>query len=84
LNTGNQQNQFLSTLPLLQRSLNQGNLSQLIQSFSALPTGTTSSGGTTQQQQQNQTTNQTQKTSQSPWAGLLSGLGAGLGLFAKP
>lgn len=83
LNTGNQQNQFLSSIPLLQRQINQGNLQQLISSFSALPTGSTFSGSQNQQQQQNQTMNQTQKTQQSPWAGLLSGLGAGIGLLAK-
>lgn len=78
LNTGNQQNQFLSQIPLLQHQLNQGNIQQLIQGFTALPYGT--SGGTNQNQQFNQTQNQdtTQKTSTSPWAALLSGLGSGI------
>ena len=81
LNTGNQQNQFLSSLPLLQHQLDQGNLQQLIQSFSALPTATSTSGSFNQNQNQNSTTNQTSKTTSSPLGGLLSGVGSGLGLL---
>lgn len=79
LNTGNEQNRFNATIPLLQRQLNQGNIAQLIQGFTALPIG--QSGGTSQNQQFNQSQNQdtTTKVSTSPWAALLSGLGSGIG-----
>src|SRR5262245_34630209 len=80
LNTGNQQAQFLSTLPLLQRQLEQGGLNQLISAFGAIPTGSTSSstGSSTG-------TSSTQGTSQTsipgnPIAGALSGIGASLPL----
>lgn len=42
LNTGNQQSQFLSQIPLLQRQLQQQSLQQLIGAFGALPTSVTS------------------------------------------
>jgi hypothetical protein len=79
LNTGGQMNSFLQGVPLLQRQLQQGNLQQLMQAFSTMPTGVTSTGtgeasGTSSG---TSTTNGTQ--TQSTPGGLLSGLFGGLG-----
>lgn len=82
LNTGNQQSQFLAGLPLLQHQLQQSNIAQGISGFSALPTATSFNGSTSANQNETQNTNQTTKVQQNPWAGLLSGLGAGLGLLS--
>lgn len=80
LNTGNQQAQFLSQLPLLQRQLEQGGLNQLISAFGAIPTGSTSSSSG-----EYSGTSNTSGTSKStipgnPIAGALSGVGAALPL----
>jgi len=78
LNTGNQQSQFLSGIPLLQRQLQQGGLDQLLRTFSAIPTGSSSYGTSSG-------TSNTQGTSTSqapgnPLAGLFGGVGAALPL----
>lgn len=78
INTGNQQNQFLSQLPLLARQFEQQGLDQLLKSFSAIPTGS-SSAGTSSGTSTTQGTATTQ-TPGNPWAGLLSGVGAALPL----
>jgi hypothetical protein len=80
INQGNQQSSFLNTIPLLQRQIQQQNISQLEGAFSAQPTatsstGTTSQTGTTGSNTQSQGTS---ATSGNPAAGLVSGLGSGL------
>ena len=75
-----QQSNFLSSIPLLQRSLQQQNIAGLESAFSALPTGTTStSGGNTNQQQQSSMNGvNIQSTPGGGVAGGISGLGGGL------
>lgn len=80
LNTGGQMNQFLQGVPLLQHQLQQGNIQQLMQAFSTMPTGVTSTGqgtgtGTTSG---NMNGTQTQSTPGGMLPGLLGGLGASL------
>ncbi len=82
LNTGGQMNTFLQGIPLLQKQLQQGNLQQLMQAFSTMPTGvsttgsgTTSSTGTSNTQG---TSHQVQSTPGGALAGALSGLTSGL------
>lgn len=78
INQGNQQTQFLQSLPLLQRSLQQQNLSGLLGAFGALPTGNSSTGTTDQTQNINSTTTGNGSISGNPLAGLFGGVGAGL------
>lgn len=81
-----QRSQFLNSIPLLQRQLQQQSLQQLMQAFQVIPTGQTTSGyqqGSTDQQQygtsQNTQTQQgTNLVSGNPLGGLFSGLGGGL------
>ena len=81
MNTENQLNQsqqLLSSIPLLQRQLQQQNIAQLQGAFSALPTGVTSTG---QSSSTNTGTGQQQQTTSTPGgglAGLFAGLGGGL------
>lgn len=80
MNTENQLNQsqqLLSSIPLLQRQMQQQNIAQLQGAFSALPTGVSSTGNTSQTGQSSGTQQQ-QSTTSTP-GGLLSGLFAGLG-----
>ena len=83
-----QQSQFLNSIPLLQRQLQQQSLQQLMNAFQLIPYGTTSqTGGTTAQ---SGTTNETGTSSSTqnqqgtnlvsgnPMGGLFSGLGSGL------
>ena len=80
INQGNQQTNFLESLPLLQRQFQQENIRQLLSSFGAIPTGQTqtqsgtSSGTSTIQGK----TDQTATISGNPLAGLFGGAGAGL------
>lgn len=78
INQGNQQTQFLQSLPLLQRSLQQQNLSGLLSAFSAMPVGQTSSGSTNGTTTSNSTTTGNGAISGNPLAGLFGGAGAGL------
>lgn len=86
LGTISQGSTFLNSLPLLQRQLQSGALSQLMQAFQVQPVGSTTTGtqqGTTQQSgTTSQTGTQTQQgtnlVSGNPMAGLFSGIGAGL------
>lgn len=82
LNTGNQANTFLQSIPLLQRQLQQQSLSGLISSFGALPTGTSSTGASSAfgsgSSQSSGQANQNSTISGNPLGGLLGGLGAGL------
>lgn len=71
-----QQTQFENSIPLLQRQLQTQSLQQLMQAFSAIPTGQTSSGSTSQNSTQTQ--NGTNLISGNPVAGAISGAGAGL------
>ena len=81
LNTVNQENQFNESIPLLQQQINQGNIQQMISGFSALPTGSTTTGTTSGTTSSNTQSQQTQTKSTNPLAGLLSGVGSGLGLL---
>jgi hypothetical protein len=78
INAGNQTSQFLNSIPLLQRQLQQQNLQQLIGGFSALPTAVSSQGTSNQTQTSNTSTQGNGAISGNPTAGLFSGLGAGL------
>ena len=82
LNTANQGAQFLNSLPLLQRQLQQGALSQLMQAFQVQPTGSTQTGTTQQTGTATSNNTQTQQgtnlVSGNPVAGAISGFGAGL------
>jgi hypothetical protein len=82
LNTGNQMNQFLQTVPLLQRQLQTQSLGQLIGAFGALPTGVTSQGDTSQfgktDISQSGSMSGTNVQQGNPLGGLFSGIGAGL------
>jgi hypothetical protein len=84
LNRINQQSQFLSKIPLLQRQLQTQANQGLEQAFSTMPINTTqtSSGTTSQSGQTSQQGTQTQQgtnlVSGNPMGGLFSGLGAGL------
>lgn len=82
LNTGNQQSQFLSQIPLLQRQMQQGGLDQLMRAFATIPTGSeSSSSGETFGTSQSQTQGQTQSQAPgNPLAGFFGGLGAALPL----
>jgi hypothetical protein len=71
-----QQTQFVNSLPLLQRQLQQQSLQQLMQAFQVIPTGQTSQGSTSQNSTQTQ--NGTNLVSGNPMGGLFSGLGAGV------
>jgi hypothetical protein len=64
LNTGNQQSQFLSGIPLLQQQIQQQQLAQLMQAFQVMPTGSSTSSSTagTTNQNTNANTTQTQKS----------------------
>lgn len=78
LNTGNQQSQFLSSLPLLQRQLQTQGFDSLLRAFGALPIDQTSNtSGTSTQRTQG---TGTQTTPGNPLAGLFSGVGAALPL----
>lgn len=68
---------FLNQMPLLQRQLQQQDLSGLIQGFGALPTGSTTSGSQSGFSNNTGTSTQT-GGGNNPFAGLFSGLGAGL------
>lgn len=78
INGGNQANQFLASIPLLQRQLQTQSLGNLMQAFQVQPYGTNTSGSTSQFG--NTSTSQTGNASLfgNPAAGALSGLGAGL------
>jgi hypothetical protein len=90
LSTIGQGSQFLNSLPLLQRQLQQQSLGQLMQAFQVQPIGSTTTGAGTQTQQgttqqsgsetQNnvQTQQGTNLVSGNPAAGAISGFGAGL------
>ncbi len=82
LNTGNQANSFLQSIPLLQRQLQTQGLSGLISAFGALPTGVTSTGSNISsnnaQAQGTAQGNSTQTISGNPLGGLFGGVGAGL------
>ena len=78
INSGNQTSQFLQSIPLLQRQLQQQNLQQLISGFSALPTAVGSQGTQNQTQTSNTSTTGNGALSGNPTAGLFSGVGAGL------
>ena len=78
LNRVNQGSQFLQSLPLLQRQLQQGSLDQLMKAFAIIPTGTTTTGSGTTDQSSIQHQSGTNLVSGNPTAGLFSGLGAGL------
>ena len=71
-NTGNQQNQFLNSVPLVQQQLLQQNLAGAVNAFRANPYGTT---GT-----QNITGNGSITPSGGILGGLVSGLGTGLAM----
>ena len=81
-----QQSQFLNSLPLLQRQLQQQSLQQLMNAFQVIPTGTTTGGTTSQSGTTNETgtsnSTQTQQgtnlVSGNQMGGLFSGLGGGL------
>jgi hypothetical protein len=81
MNTENQLNQsqqLLSSIPLLQRQLQQQNIAQLQGAFSALPTGVSTTGTSAST---NSGTGQQQQTTTTPGgglAGLFAGLGGGL------
>ncbi len=77
INTGNQMNQFLQGVPLLQHQLQQGNLQQLMQAFGVQPTGVTSTQSGTSQGQSQQQGNSTSTQFGNPLGGLLGGFGAG-------
>jgi hypothetical protein len=80
MNTENQLNQsqqLLSSIPLLQRQLQEQNIAQLQGAFSALPTGVSTTGSTSSTGQSSGTG--TQQTTQSTPGGLLAGLFSGLG-----
>jgi hypothetical protein len=79
INSGNQMQQFLQGVPLLQHQLQQGNLQQLMQAFSTQPTGVTQTGSGSGTSTGTSTMNgtQTQSTPGGGLAGLLSGFGAG-------
>lgn len=79
LNTGNQANQFLSSVPLLQRQLQQQGLSGLLSAFSALPTGQTTAGTSSTFGNQSGTSSGTGTTYGNPLASGLSFLGQALG-----
>jgi len=70
--------QFMNSIPLLQRQMQQQDIGQLMQAFGAQPYGSTQTG--TSNQTINRSGTQTGATTQSgsPWAGLFGGLGAGL------
>jgi len=74
-----QQAQFMNSLPLLQRQLQQQALQQLMGAFQAIPTGVTQTqtGGGKTMQSGTQTQQGTNLVSGNPMAGLFSGLGAG-------
>ncbi len=82
LNSGNQANQFLQSIPLLQRQLQTQGLSGLLSAFGALPTGTTSTGSNISsnnaQSQGFSQGNSIGTVSGNPMGGLFGGLGAGL------
>lgn len=76
LSRASQQNQFLNSIPLLQRQLQEGSLGDLMNAFKTIPVGQTSSGTTTQDNTQTQ--QGTNLVSGNPMAGLFSGAGAGM------
>lgn len=78
INQGNQQTQFLQSLPLLQRSLQQQNLGGLLSAFSAMPVGQSSTGSTNGTTTTSGTTTGNGAISGNPLAGLFGGAGAGL------
>jgi hypothetical protein len=81
MNTENQLNQsqqLLSSIPLLQRQLQQQNISQLQGAFSALPTGVSSTGSSASTGSSSGTGTQTTTTPGGGLAGLFAGLGGGL------
>jgi hypothetical protein len=86
LNVGNQQNQFLAQLPLLQQQMKQQALSSVVGASQAVPFGSTQTGQTAQSAASNTsgTTNSTSNTqgtvatSGNPAAGAASGFGSGL------
>lgn len=77
-NRQSQITQFLSQIPLLQRSLQQQGIQGLEQAFSTVPVGTSTTGSNNQTTTSNSKTDQTGTVSGNPVAGLFSGLGAGL------
>lgn len=76
MNTGNQQNQFLQGIPLLQHQLQQGNLQQMMTAFGTQPYGVNTTGQGTSTGQT--AYNGTQQVQGNPLGGLFGGLGAGL------
>lgn len=75
LSRAGQQSQFLNSIPLLQRQLQESSLGDLENAFKTIPVGQSSSGSTTQNNTQTQ--QGTNLVSGNPMAGLFSGLGAG-------
>jgi hypothetical protein len=74
----NQSQQLLSSLPLLQRQLEQQNIQGLTSAFSALPTGVSTTGSNSGTQTTNANSQTQVSTPGGGLAGLFSGLGAGL------
>lgn len=80
LNTGNQQSQFLSQIPLLQRQLQQQSLQGLMQAFQVQPFGQSSDSYGTTRGSSNMTGFSNSNVPGNPIAGALSGFGAALPL----
>lgn len=72
-----QQSQFLNSIPLLQRQLQQQSLGQLMQAFQVIPTGSTGTTSQTGTQTGTQTQQGTNLVSGNPLAGATSGLVSG-------
>jgi len=86
INTGNQENSFLQSVPLLQTQLSQQALQQAMQAFSTQPYGTSTTGGGTNWGATTGSSQQYGTGSQygDPLAGLFGGLGAGLAAPMNP
>lgn len=71
---------FLDQIPMLQRQLQSDDLGDLIKSFGALPTATTTSGTSSGTTTGTSTQKGTGLVGGSPWAGALEGAGSALAL----
>lgn len=84
INTGNQQNQFMSQIPLLQRQLQGNALTQMMQAYQTQPYGVTGTGSSNMTGTTTSSGTQTGNISGNPWAGGIAGLGAGLAAPSSP